>query len=63
MNVLKERLEFRNTEKKEDIHFRLENAERELKAIRLYDYVLVNDNVEKCFNNIKEIISKYLKRI
>ena len=28
-----------------------------------YDYVLVNDNVENCFNNIKGIILKHLKRI
>ena len=27
-----------------------------------YDYVLINDNVEKCFNDIKKIISKNLKK-
>ena len=25
-----------------------------------YDYVLVNDNVDDCFNEVKKIISKHL---
>ena len=25
-----------------------------------YDYVLVNDNVDDCFNKLKKIISKHL---
>ena len=25
-----------------------------------YDYVLINDNVENCFNELKKIISKHL---
>ena len=28
---------------------------------RDYDYVLINDNVEKCFNEIKNIILNHLK--
>ena len=26
-----------------------------------YDYVLINDNVDDCFNKLKKIISKHLQ--
>tara|TARA_B100001750_G_C15326918_1_gene505173 strand:- start:166 stop:744 length:579 start_codon:yes stop_codon:yes gene_type:complete len=60
---LEKRLIVRNQDDKEAIKRRMLAYSKDIVHQKDYDYVLVNDNVEKCFNNIKEIISKYLKRI
>ena len=60
---LEKRLIARNQDDKEAIKRRMLAYSKDIVHQKDYDYVLVNDNVEKCFNNIKEIISKYLKRI
>tara|TARA_B100000929_G_scaffold288147_1_gene276067 strand:+ start:13413 stop:13991 length:579 start_codon:yes stop_codon:yes gene_type:complete len=60
---LEKRLIARNQDDKEAIKRRMLAYSKDIVHQKDYDYVLVNDNVEKCFNNIKEIILKYLKRI
>ena len=60
---LEKRLIARNQDDKEAIKRRMLAYSKDIVHQKDYDYVLVNDNVEKCFNNIKQIISKYLKRI
>ena len=60
---LEKRLIARNQDDKEAIKRRMLAYSKDIVHQKDYDYVLVNDNDEKCFNNIKEIILKYLKRI
>ena len=60
---LEKRLIVRNQDDKEAIKRRMLAYSKDIVHQKDYDYVLVNDNVENCFNNIKGIISKHLKRI
>ena len=56
VEVLKERLIERGTEDLETIENRLRIAENELKQINFYDYVVVNDNLDKAINDVRNII-------
>ena len=58
IETLKERLINRGTESLETINKRLKIAEKELKEIDFYDYVVVNDDLEKATNEVKDIILK-----
>jgi len=60
---LEKRLIVRNQDDKEAIKRRMLAYSKDIVHQKDYDYVLVNDNVENCFNNIKGIILKHLKRI
>ena len=53
---LKKRLLNRKTENQETIQTRLNEAEEELKQRDLYDYIVVNDDLEKAVTECKEII-------
>jgi guanylate kinase len=53
---LKRRLTGRSSETKADIAARLENAEEEMKSIGRYDYVIINDTVERAVKVMKSII-------
>ena len=55
---LEKRLIARNQDGKDSIKNRLLAYTEDIKHSDEYDHVIVNDNVEKCFNDIKEIISK-----
>lgn len=50
------RLVDRNTESKEKLKERIERAEEEFTYRNRYDYVVVNDNLEKAIKEIEEII-------
>ncbi len=56
LNELKERLENRGTETCDVIAQRLNRAEEELKYIENYDYIVVNDDIDKAVNDIKNIV-------
>ena len=58
MEVLKERLIGRGTDPIERINQRLKIAEEEMKQVGFYDYVVVNDDLEKATNEVKKIILK-----
>lgn len=53
---LRERLIERGTETIEVINNRLKIAEEELKQIDFYDYVVINDDVDRATDEVKEII-------
>ena len=57
---LEKRLIARNQDGKESIKNRLLAYSKDIKHSSEYDHVVVNDNVEDCFNSIKKIISKSL---
>lgn len=58
IDVLRERLIARGTEDMEKINQRLEIAKKELEEISFYDYVVVNDDLEKATKEVKDIILK-----
>lgn len=55
-NALRERLEKRNKDVPEVIEKRLRNAAGEVHAATQYDYVLVNDDFETCFAQLKCLV-------
>jgi guanylate kinase len=56
LGTLRTRLDGRATDDEEVIRCRLENAKRELDRFEGYDYVVVNDDVERCAGDCLSII-------
>ena len=54
--ALESRIRGRSTETEDLIQERLAKASREMKLKSRYDYVVINDNLEKASNEIKQII-------
>jgi guanylate kinase len=59
---LRDRLMKRGTESMEEVRVRLENAEKELVYRDHFQYIVVNDEVEKAVNRIEEIVDNELLR-
>ena len=57
MSELKTRLDRRAEDKPEVITRRLANAREEIAQWGLYDYLIVNDNLEKAFYDVKAILA------
>ena len=57
---LEKRLIARNQDDSEAIKRRMFAYSKDVEHKKDYDYVLINDNVEKCFNALKKIVSKHL---
>lgn len=57
LEVLKDRLMKRNSEQTEQIKKRLERAEWEMSFFAKYDYILINDVLEKCIYDLESIIN------
>jgi guanylate kinase len=63
MTELRARLERRNTDTAEVIEARMARAANEVSHWDGYDYVLVNDDVERCFSGVQTILAaERLKR-
>lgn len=60
VDELENRLRHRGTESTSIINLRLENAKSELKRKNDYDYLVVNDDIEKAYAHLKEITAKIL---
>jgi len=59
---LENRLSARGTETRESLRLRLERAEMELEFESNFDAVVVNDNLDQAYQNLKIIIEPYLNR-
>ena len=57
-DILKKRLESRNSESHEIIKKRLYGAKAELKQIKHYDFVVINDKIETSVANIAHILKQ-----
>ena len=53
---LKNRLEKRNQNSKEELEKRLNSFEEDVKHWKDYDYIVINENLETCFKQIENII-------
>ena len=58
LEILRERLICRGTEDVDTINNRLKIAEDELKQLNFYDYVIVNDDLGKAIDSVKNILKK-----
>jgi len=56
MKVLKKRLMDRNTEETDKIKQRLDRARDEIAAYKDYDYIIVNDKLEKAYRELESVI-------
>ena len=56
INELKNRLSIRNSDSIKEINFRMSKALKEIKHYKEYDYVLVNNNLDKTFHQILKIL-------
>jgi len=56
LDILRERLEGRGTDKKEVIKKRLEKASVEVKNCILYDYIVINDDLDMAVDEVRSII-------
>lgn len=59
--VLEQRLKNRRTETPEQIKIRLDKANEELSHAEKFDYVLLNDNLEKACYEIKAIVTDFIE--
>lgn len=55
---IKNRLIKRNTESEEKINLRMERIDYELEKLDLYDYAVVNDELERAISEVQDIIRK-----
>lgn len=60
LSVLKERLESRGTDQPEIIEKRLQNASQEIDNRHIYQYVVINDDLQQAIAGIKAIFKKYI---
>ncbi len=58
---LEKRLRGRNTEDEETIQRRLAEAKVELERAKQYDYIVVNDDLERAISEVEEITRKELR--
>ncbi len=61
-SALEERLKKRKTDNKDVIRLRLNNAVEELESIHIYDYIVVNDDLDRALERLKSIITAELCR-
>ena len=60
IEVLKKRLELRGTENEKTLQTRIERASKELTYADQFDKVVVNDDLETAYNQIKKIVSTFI---
>ena len=56
LNVLYNRLRERGTESESTLKFRMQRAKEELKEALFYDYLVVNDNITDCADDVLSVI-------
>ena len=60
LEVLKQRLMARGTENEESLALRLERAKKELTYADRFDRVIINDNLETAYAQIKQVVLKFM---
>lgn len=61
IEVLKERLINRGTDSEADIEARVAKAAEEMTFADKFDYILINDELEKAFEDIDKVVNDFLK--
>lgn len=60
IDALEERLRGRGTDSEDVIKLRLDNAKSELKRQNDYDFVVVNDDLEQAYQDLRRVVSSLL---
>lgn len=60
MEILQQRLMRRGTESAEHIHTRISKAKEEMEYKNSFDKIIMNDDLERATNEVKEIIASFL---
>jgi guanylate kinase len=60
IKTLEERLKLRSTETPESISRRMGKADQELKYANKFDYILLNDNMDKALKEAEKTVSDFL---
>jgi guanylate kinase len=63
IEILKERLQKRATDAQQDIQTRLERAKKEMAYANRFDHIIINDDLEKAYSQIKELVTNFIKQI
>ena len=63
LEELEERLRGRNTEDEETIKNRMNITKEELKEINIYDYAIINDDLEEAIEKVKNIIQSEKSKV
>lgn len=63
LNVLKQRLEARGTENEYSLGLRLERASEELEYADQFDQVIINDDLDTAYAQVKHAVSKFMNLI
>lgn len=58
--VLKQRLIDRGTETDDSLSLRLERAQKELTYADQFDRIIINDNLESAYHEVKEVVSEFM---
>jgi len=56
MKILEERIRNRHRDTEKEIQRRLKNSRKEMGYKKFYDYVIVNDKLNRAFNELKKIV-------
>ncbi len=60
IDILKERLEMRGTESEETLKTRIERAQKEMAYAGRFDNIVVNDDLQLAYNQLKKIVSTFI---
>jgi guanylate kinase len=59
--VLEQRLRERGTETEESLNLRLERADEELTYADQFDRIVINDDLETAYNEVKQAVEEFMK--
>lgn len=62
IEVLKERLQKRASDAQQDIETRLNRAKKEMAYANRFDHVIINDNLETAYSQIKELVTNFINQ-
>lgn len=60
LNTLQQRLEARGTEDQKTLSLRLERAKKELTYADQFDQIIINDDFEAAYTEVKEAVTKFM---
>lgn len=62
IEILKERLQKRATDAQQDIQTRLERAKKEMAYANRFDHIIINDDLETAYSQIKKLVTNFIKQ-
>jgi len=60
LEVLRQRLQKRDTESKESLSLRIERAKKELTYADRFDRIIINDDFETAYQQVKQAVTEFM---